>query len=342
MDAHTTARAYTDNQSGFDVNEITLSPVTPYSGYGFDFDSWPAAENGLSGSGALSCLPGAFLDDSGSYDYFPRPATSFSAGGHSSSAGSSPLDHGSNPSSPSELPLLTPFGYSPTDEFVFPTIWGGAGEDDESGLWAADFSLFSPATPEDTPITPPPTRKVTVKLDNPKKSGPKMSSKGGNHNIQLRTASRKSKTRKLSTSTSVDTSPVSTVVKRESDDDLMPEERRSRQNHNLVEKHYRNRLNQQFERLLAALPAADQAAGGGSIDVQVRGEGEKDAEKRISKAEVLDMATRRIKLLEKERLQLQQERRELMKNVGLMSTAVAQTQRQHRQQQVGRIQVQGL
>lgn len=45
-------------------------------------------------------------------------------------------------------------------------------------------------------------------------------------------------------------------------------------------------------------------------------------DKRMSKAEVLDCATRRIKELESEKYRLQQERKELLKSMELMNGAI--------------------
>uniref|UniRef100_L2FY12 Helix-loop-helix dna-binding domain containing protein n=1 Tax=Colletotrichum fructicola (strain Nara gc5) TaxID=1213859 RepID=L2FY12_COLFN len=84
------------------------------------------------------------------------------------------------------------------------------------------------------------------------------------------------------------------------------EERRTRASHNLVEKQYRNRLNAQFEGLLNALP--EQPA---------------DQERRVSKAEVLDMARRHIKSLERERDELQRERGDLLRNLEMMEREMA-------------------
>ncbi|KAI1094572.1 hypothetical protein F5B19DRAFT_40144 [Rostrohypoxylon terebratum] len=88
------------------------------------------------------------------------------------------------------------------------------------------------------------------------------------------------------------------------------EEQKSRDTHNQVEKQYRNRLNAHFESLLEALPETMQA-----------GEGEEDAEtmdlsdRRVSKAEVLDMARRHIQALERECAALEGERNELRNNM---------------------------
>ncbi|EFX02316.1 helix-loop-helix DNA-binding domain containing protein [Grosmannia clavigera kw1407] len=137
---------------------------------------------------------------------------------------------------------------------------------------------------------------------------------GGNHNITLRTASRKPK---LSTRpedngcNSRDSSPCSPDG---GGDSLTSEERRARQNHNVVEKQYRNRLNIQFERLLAILPANQTDSDGASRH------GEFD-DRRMSKAEVLDMARRRIHSLEQERKQLHAEREALLENVNIMQHA---------------------
>ncbi|KAK0654329.1 hypothetical protein QBC41DRAFT_59232 [Cercophora samala] len=144
----------------------------------------------------------------------------------------------------------------------------------------------------------------------------------GKHNIQLRTASRKA--RKSSIAPATPLSPAESIHNPPSasdDDDLTPEERRARRNHNLVEKQYRNRLNAQFERLLAVLPL-DQHKGGHLG--QGGGDGFATDEKRMSKAEVLDLATRRIKALEMEKERLNRERKELLRNMDLMAGAVAQ------------------
>ncbi|KAI0840648.1 hypothetical protein F5Y06DRAFT_308816 [Hypoxylon sp. FL0890] len=88
------------------------------------------------------------------------------------------------------------------------------------------------------------------------------------------------------------------------------EEQKSRETHNQVEKQYRNRLNAHFESLLEALPETMQA-----------GEGEDDGEsldltdRRVSKAEVLDMARRHIQALERECAALEGERDELRNNM---------------------------
>ncbi|KAI1808502.1 hypothetical protein F4811DRAFT_570441 [Daldinia bambusicola] len=88
------------------------------------------------------------------------------------------------------------------------------------------------------------------------------------------------------------------------------EEQKSRETHNQVEKQYRNRLNAHFESLLDALPETMQA-----------GEGDDDGEaldltdRRVSKAEVLDMARRHIQALERECAALEGERDELRNNM---------------------------
>ncbi|CAI4211931.1 unnamed protein product [Parascedosporium putredinis] len=102
---------------------------------------------------------------------------------------------------------------------------------------------------------------------------------------QLRTASRAPKRYSQSTARK----PAETA-----------EEVKARAAHNQVEQQYRKRLNAQFERLLA---------GGGC---------RMGMEKRISKAEVLDLARRRIKLLERERASLERQKDELLGSVGRM------------------------
>lgn len=138
------------------------------------------------------------------------------------------------------------------------------------------------------------------------------------HKNQLRTASRKPKP------------PGPWPAEEQEDDDLTNEERRARQSHNLVEKQYRNRLNQQFESLLAVLPAErsrksisegksrDRGPGGGAA-ASVADEDDR----RLSKAEVLDMARQRILSLEQECRKLQSERTELLNNVSQVRHVMA-------------------
>ncbi|KAI8648546.1 BHLH domain-containing protein [Fusarium keratoplasticum] len=92
-----------------------------------------------------------------------------------------------------------------------------------------------------------------------------------------------------------------------------PKERRTRASHNLVEKHYRNRLNAQFESLLSALPEQLPAGDNGNGDTD-ESEGN-DADRRVSKGEVLEMARKHIQLLEQERAQLEHENLELHGNL---------------------------
>jgi hypothetical protein len=73
----------------------------------------------------------------------------------------------------------------------------------------------------------------------------------------------------------------------------------SRNSHNMVEKHYRTRLNGQFSTLLDALPPD---VVGSEIEGYVRGDS--SAEKKVSKAEVLMLAKRHIENLEHENTSL--------------------------------------
>ncbi|KAL1840269.1 hypothetical protein VTJ49DRAFT_647 [Mycothermus thermophilus] len=124
------------------------------------------------------------------------------------------------------------------------------------------------------------------------------------------------------------------------DDGLTPEARRARHNHNRVEKHYRRRLNVQFARLLDVLmlpvpparaPSIESATtvkrgrgGGDGLGVVDVGGGRGDDgidEKRISKAEVLELAARRIRELEKDKETLVRERKELVRNIEVLMMA---------------------
>ncbi|CAJ2506944.1 Uu.00g081300.m01.CDS01 [Anthostomella pinea] len=141
------------------------------------------------------------------------------------------------------------------------------------------------------------------------------SPEGSSSPVPLSTGSNKSKLRSASrTSKNTHHNPPATA-----------EERRSRETHNNVEKQYRNRLNMHFESLLSALPESMQCGeegggvggelggGGGGGGGSVAGGGE-GADRRVSKAEVLDMARRHIKALERECALLEGERDELRDN----------------------------
>ncbi|PNP60788.1 hypothetical protein FNYG_14480 [Fusarium nygamai] len=89
-----------------------------------------------------------------------------------------------------------------------------------------------------------------------------------------------------------------------------PEERRARASHNRVEKHYRNRLNAQFESLLNALPTKARQSDNSNGDDN-EWDGISNLDRRVSKGEVLEMARKRIQALELESNELQRENFEL-------------------------------
>ncbi|KAI0104145.1 hypothetical protein GGR51DRAFT_233413 [Nemania sp. FL0031] len=121
-------------------------------------------------------------------------------------------------------------------------------------------------------------------------AGDGMGTSGSSNRSKLRSASRTSK--------NTHHNPPATA-----------EERKSRETHNNVEKQYRNRLNAHFESLLSALPERMQSGEGeegGDLDA---------GDRRVSKAEVLEMARRHIKALERECAVLEGERDELRDNM---------------------------
>lgn len=113
--------------------------------------------------------------------------------------------------------------------------------------------------------------------------------------VNLRTASHKPK-RRLTKKMACKKPPASEVVKP------------SRESHNLVEKRYRSRLKNHFERLLAVLlaPASEDGHGYGSCN------------RCFSKAEVLDFARERIMSLEEGFEAMAKERDQLLRDIGLM------------------------
>lgn len=144
---------------------------------------------------------------------------------------------------------------------------------------------------------------------------------GTRSKIQLRTAFRKAKPKRRSSHTSTLSGRKSGQEEDEDQEDfLTPEERRARHSHNIVEKQYRNRLNAQFVRLLAVLPADQRNASSG--DDSTISDAPVAEDKRVSKAEVLDLATRRIKALEERRRRLEEENSQLLGNVDAMTSNV--------------------
>lgn len=87
-----------------------------------------------------------------------------------------------------------------------------------------------------------------------------------------------------------------------------------RASHNLVEKQYRNRLNDQITNLLASIP--DQV-----IDAEIKAPGEEGRTRRISKAEVLLLAKKHIETLESENKSLNDKVEDLEGNVRRLKEA---------------------
>ncbi|KAH8665069.1 hypothetical protein BGZ60DRAFT_529413 [Tricladium varicosporioides] len=91
----------------------------------------------------------------------------------------------------------------------------------------------------------------------------------------------------------------------------------SRASHNLVEKQYRNRLNDQFNTLLSSIPAD-------VVGTEINGYGRGDGpERRVSKAEVLALAKRHIETLEKTKAGLEIEKEQLKVSVRRLKGAWA-------------------
>jgi len=238
------------------------------------------------------------------------------------------------------------------DGLTSPTAWPAAETDSES----CEHDLFSPVGGDaatsprwswsqpsspivDTELTfgssPPP------KLETSTRSRTKPAARSSSNTAKakpapkltpkLRTAARKPR----KSSTSKPTPPSATTSSPEeagAGEVVSPDEVRARRNHNLVEKQYRNRLNAQFERLLSVLPPdqrrltqdveqapstrkrrASCSSGTGSLE-----------DRRMSKAEVLDVATRRIRELEADRSRLLREKKILLQDMEVMNGAVAE------------------
>ncbi|KAI1847790.1 hypothetical protein JX266_006285 [Neoarthrinium moseri] len=113
----------------------------------------------------------------------------------------------------------------------------------------------------------------------------------------------------VSSSTKSTTSKLRSASRASKNTHLNPpqteEERKNRASHNQVEKQYRNRLNAHFEALLNTLP---EYMRGGDIE-------DEEGDRKISKAEVLEMARRHITSLERDYAAIENERDELKDTV---------------------------
>ncbi|KAK0645749.1 hypothetical protein B0T16DRAFT_411860 [Cercophora newfieldiana] len=232
-------------------------------------------------------------------------------------------------------------------------VWPAAEIDSEV---CEQQQLFSPAPEEDAAVSPtcswsPPSSPVdafdTITAPKPKPRSqtnfrPMQATRNpsslvtkSKRTTSLRTAARKP--RKSPGKTSPRTTALSPQTSRGGYEESTDSDKlQARKNHNVVEKQYRNRLNAQFERLLSVLlPAGQQAmpapkdgeqpeftAGkrrySDDSDMGLAGE-----DRRLSKAEVLDVATNRIKELEADRARLLHEKKELVQSMELMNGALA-------------------
>ncbi|KAK3389184.1 hypothetical protein B0H63DRAFT_95380 [Podospora didyma] len=321
-----------------DVNETALSPMTPtydYLDIGVDFAPWTSTFNYRPGP---TYSPPAYLDEVAS-DYFSsaHDPLDFGDANYQPTFGINTGDW-SKPSRPSRAT------FSATQRFPImssipegkiqcsPDAWAAETKTDSSIV--VDAATANQESPEPLWSNNPTLRPIETSL--PKPAGSRSRS------VLLRTSSHKSRASRKASSrfsfSSVGSSPVtakssaSDASEEAAPDHMTPEERRARKSHNIVEKQYRNRLNAHFERLLAALPAADRRPNGGGgrsggMDVDHEGQTSSDdaaaaAEKRISKAEVLDLAMRYIQSLEQDRRRLERDKEQMLRNIDVMEAAL--------------------
>ncbi|KAK4228601.1 hypothetical protein QBC38DRAFT_151404 [Podospora fimiseda] len=335
MDASTPTTGFHPNGLSAEVDKNILSPVDP----AFDFLDHAGICAGVGPNAVPWCPtnqaypPSPYLDETSS-EYFPRPSypdypnLNWPATGNLSTISSLSAPHGLLDSGPGGS-LVSPISLWPNEIDCKHEVFSPIGE---PGFGNNQMMASPPASVESPPNSsayPQKGRKAT-----------KLGRIAKQHNVQLRTASRKS--RKTSSTSSKPISPPSPTDSQgtsaaqpsppaddDDEDDLTPEERRARRNHNLVEKQYRNRLNAQFERLLAVLPL-DHYRGSsehGEHGCNTLASSILD-EKRMSKAEVLDLAVRRIRMLEAEKERMQRDRSEMIRRIDLMSGVVQQPQPQ--------------
>ena len=170
---------------------------------------------------------------------------------------------------------------------------------------SASFSSVYSPLPDSYPCSPlemqcssgvsdPPSRTSTRSSRYSKRSNPQNESQGG-----APTKKSPPQQRLRSTSTAIAANSRPTTSSTSSYSSNSPP-KHTRLNHNQVEKQYRNRLNGQFETLLLALPRED-------------GEGEG---KKVSKAEVLVLARKHIRDLERDRRRLEEDNERLGGRMG--------------------------
>ncbi|KAK2667138.1 hypothetical protein RAB80_017559 [Fusarium oxysporum f. sp. vasinfectum] len=159
------------------------------------------------------------------------------------------------------------------------------GRSSSAGAGAGAPSLSDVASPSST------SRNSRTSINSKSTSTASMASSTPSRQRKLRSASRTSKNN------------------RDKPNDA-PEERWARASHNRVEKHYRNRLNVQFESLLNVLPAKTRHDAKGNGD-DIESDGTNNPDRRVSKGEVLEMARKRIQALEREGNELRRKNLEL-------------------------------
>ncbi|KPM37051.1 hypothetical protein AK830_g9527 [Neonectria ditissima] len=214
------------------------------------------------------------------------------------------LDHHHHPFYPSPLVADAPYlDQSGLDDFplgtfavpsgLFPFRIGGIPDVTSAPTVAGLYSQYTSPTAF---LPTPPTAD-----DDDDLSAPESSSSSPQPKKRKRTASKKPQPQQLRTASRAPKKRPNILPQRPSE---TVEDVKARAAHNQVEQQYRKRLNAHFERLLEVLPAPRSAAA-------LSGRRDGIGERRVSKAEVLDLATERIQTLERDMARLERERREL-------------------------------
>src|SRR3569833_3116039 len=238
----------------------------------------------------------------------------------------------------SSSPEISPVAYSPTFADYFGVLdaancFGAAPlvqpMEQDDACWAAGSKAIKHSASDDEgdydlyaiPSPPPAKKRQSSKSPSPRGAAQgKPSAKASSKPMHsLRTTARASRKAAAATSPSSSPSESSSYIPDESPRAAATEHHRARHNHNLIEKQYRNRLNSQFEQLLAALPEEGCVLGEEKTAAAAR-LGPDD--RRISKANVLDKARRHIVALEAETKKLRAERKNLIENVQLMQQTI--------------------
>ncbi|RSM17088.1 hypothetical protein CDV31_004146 [Fusarium ambrosium] len=267
----------------------------PFSGLDASYEASP--QTSLQSPETPSLDNTVFPSPMADFAYLDRPFGDFSSSGYAIP-----------PATPGQFPVRSSHRTSTSLSDGYDLTGGSSASPSLAPVWPAHVSpaaTFLPTPPMADELSAAesgaeddnPDRDEDEEEEEEEEPAPKKRKRGADKtkgakrpHTQLRTASRAPK--KRGAAATKPRHPSETV-----------EEVKARAAHNQVEQQYRKRLNTHFERLLAVLPPPGREGGVAS-------------DRRVSKAEVLDLARERIRALERQTARLERERRELRGRIG--------------------------